>query len=92
MVSTANRSTPDPFFCSRFPASPHAGRSYPTRVYFGDTHLHTANSGDAFLAGGLTVRALLKSVVKDDLVLEPGDEVRVYSAGGGGYGSPLERS
>ena len=31
--------------------SPHAGRSYPTRVYFGDTHLHTANSGDAFLAG-----------------------------------------
>ena len=31
--------------------SPYAGRSYPTRVYFGDTHHHTANSGDAFAAG-----------------------------------------
>jgi hypothetical protein len=31
--------------------SPHAGRTYPTRVYFGDTHLHSSNSGDAFLAG-----------------------------------------
>jgi hypothetical protein len=31
--------------------SPYAGRKYPTRVYFGDTHHHTANSGDAFMAG-----------------------------------------
>jgi hypothetical protein len=31
--------------------SPYTGRSYPTRVYFGDTHNHTANSGDAFMAG-----------------------------------------
>ena len=27
--------------------SPYAGRSFPTRVYFGDTHLHTAVSVDA---------------------------------------------
>jgi hypothetical protein len=31
--------------------SPYASRTYPTRVYFGDTHHHTANSGDAFAAG-----------------------------------------
>lgn len=31
--------------------SPYAGRAYPTHVYFGDTHHHTANSGDAFMAG-----------------------------------------
>jgi hypothetical protein len=31
--------------------SPYAGRKFPTRVYFGDTHNHTANSGDAFMAG-----------------------------------------
>ena len=31
--------------------SPYAGRSYPTRVYFGDTHHHTSNSGDAFMNG-----------------------------------------
>lgn len=29
----------------------YAGRKYPTRVYFGDTHNHTANSGDAFMDG-----------------------------------------
>jgi len=31
--------------------SPYAGRKYPTRVYWGDTHNHTSNSGDAFAAG-----------------------------------------
>ncbi|MFN7641671.1 MAG: DUF3604 domain-containing protein [Burkholderiales bacterium] len=31
--------------------SPYAGRTYPTRPFFGDTHHHTANSGDAFMAG-----------------------------------------
>ena len=27
--------------------SPYAGRNYPTRVFLGDTHLHTAISVDA---------------------------------------------
>ena len=31
--------------------SPYAGRQYPTQVYWGDTHNHTSNSGDAFAAG-----------------------------------------
>jgi hypothetical protein len=31
--------------------SPYAGRSYPTMNLFGDTHHHTANSGDAFFNG-----------------------------------------
>ena len=31
--------------------SPHAGREFPTKVLFGDTHQHTANSGDAFMGG-----------------------------------------
>jgi len=29
------------------PYSPYAGRKYPTRVYWGETHLHTSNSLDA---------------------------------------------
>jgi len=31
--------------------SPYAEKTYPTQVYFGDTHHHTANSGDAFMNG-----------------------------------------
>jgi hypothetical protein len=31
--------------------SPYAGRNYPTRVYWGDTHLHTAISLDAAAVG-----------------------------------------
>ena len=31
--------------------SPYAGRSFPTRVFWGDTHLHTSNSLDARAVG-----------------------------------------
>src|SRR3981081_2153337 len=31
--------------------SPYAGRNFPTRVLWGDTHLHTANSLDAAAFG-----------------------------------------
>ena len=31
--------------------SPYADRAYPTRVLWGDTHLHSGNSGDAFPFG-----------------------------------------
>ena len=31
--------------------SPYAGRDFPTKLLFGDTHHHTANSGDAFMGG-----------------------------------------
>jgi hypothetical protein len=33
--------------------SPHAGASWPANVYWGDTHLHTANSADANMMGAL---------------------------------------
>jgi hypothetical protein len=42
---------PGPDVKSAFPSqehfSPYAGRNYPTRVYWGDTHLHTGMSMDA---------------------------------------------
>jgi len=37
----------------RMSYSPYAGRKHPTRVFFGDTHHHTANSGDAATAGNV---------------------------------------
>src|SRR6185295_543332 len=33
------------------PYSPYAGRTFPTRPFFGDTHLHTSLSFDAGAAG-----------------------------------------
>ena len=33
------------------PYSPYVGQSYPTHVYFGDTHLHTSQSFDAVMFG-----------------------------------------
>ena len=33
------------------PYSPYAGRNYPTRPFFGDTHLHTSFSMDGGAAG-----------------------------------------
>ncbi len=33
------------------PYSPYAGRNYPTRPFFGDTHLHTSYSMDGGAAG-----------------------------------------
>jgi len=37
------------------PYSPSVGRDYPTNVYFGDTHLHTSISLDAFGDGNTKV-------------------------------------
>ncbi len=43
--------TPAEDSAARLTWSPYTRRDYPTRVYFGDTHHHSANSGDAFMAG-----------------------------------------
>ena len=44
-VGTLDKESADKAF--KKPYSPYADRHYPTRVYFGDTHLHTAESMDA---------------------------------------------
>ena len=35
--------------------SPPVGRDYPQRVFFGDTHLHTRNSADAYSLGNMNL-------------------------------------
>ena len=44
-----------PLFGTKPPYSPYAGRNFPTRPFFGDTHLHTSFSMDAG-AAALLVR------------------------------------
>ena len=55
--ATAQDPLPSPeSLIGAFPAqdhySPYAGRNFPTRVFWGETHLHTGNSMDAGAFGG----------------------------------------
>src|SRR5450432_2987226 len=46
-IGTLDQQTAEKAFPSKPPYSPYAGRNYPTRPLFGDTHLHTSFSFDA---------------------------------------------
>ena len=49
-TDTLDKETASKVFLKK-PYSPYAGRTYPTRVFWGDTHLHTSQSIDAVLFG-----------------------------------------
>ena len=44
---TLDQQTAEKVFPAKPPYSPYAGRNFPTRPFFGDTHLHTSFSMDA---------------------------------------------
>ena len=46
-IGTLDKDTAEKAFPAKPPYSPYAGRIFPTRPYFGDTHLHTSFSMDA---------------------------------------------
>src|SRR3979411_9678 len=46
-LGTLDTQTAEKAFPAKPPYSPYAGRNFPTRPYFGDTHLHTSYSMDA---------------------------------------------
>ena len=46
-VGTLDESSAKQAFPAKPPYSPYAGRNFPTRPFFGDTHLHTSFSMDA---------------------------------------------
>ncbi len=46
-AGTLDKQKAEKVFPAKTPYSPYAGRNYPTRPYFGDTHLHTSFSMDA---------------------------------------------
>jgi hypothetical protein len=58
--------------------SPFAGKTYPRHVYFGDTHHHTANSGDAYMAGNtLTPEQSYRFARGEEVVSSTGIPVRL---------------
>jgi hypothetical protein len=58
--------------------SPYAVRKYPTRAYFGDTHNHTTNSGDAFMAGDrLTPEQAFRFARGEEVISSTGVPVRL---------------
>ena len=46
-IGTLDQETAEKAFPAKPPYSPYAGRNFPTRPFFGDTHLHTSFSMDA---------------------------------------------
>jgi Protein of unknown function (DUF3604) len=46
-IGTLDKEAVEKVFADKPPYSPYAGRNFPTRPYFGDTHLHTSYSMDA---------------------------------------------
>jgi hypothetical protein len=58
--------------------SPFAGKTYPRLALFGDTHNHTANSGDAYMAGTtLTPEQAYRFARGEEVVSSTGVSVRL---------------
>lgn len=60
------------------PYSPYAGRSFPTRVLWGDTHLHTSNSLDARAVGAiLGPEEAFRFARGDEVISSHGERVKL---------------
>jgi hypothetical protein len=77
-AGTLDKATADKVFANKPPYSPYAGRNFPTRPYFGDTHLHTAYSMDAGAFGArLGPRDAYRFARGEELVASSGQPVKL---------------
>jgi hypothetical protein len=77
-VGTASKGNLEKVFPAKPPYSPYAGRNFPTRPLFGDTHLHTAFSMDAGAFGArLTPRDAYRFARGEELTSNTGQPVRL---------------
>jgi hypothetical protein len=71
-TGTPNKEAVEKAFPPKRPYSPYAGRNYPTRPLFGDTHLHTSFSMDAGAFGA-------RLAPKDAYIFAKGNEITASS-------------
>jgi hypothetical protein len=65
-------------FAKKSPYSPYAGRDFPTRPYFGDTHLHTSFSMDAGAFGArLTPRDAYRFARGEEITSNSGQPAKL---------------
>ncbi|HET9951703.1 MAG TPA: DUF3604 domain-containing protein [Candidatus Eisenbacteria bacterium] len=77
-IGTADKATLEKVHPSAPPYSPYAGRNYPTRPYFGDTHLHTGYSMDAGAFGArLTPRDAYRFARGEEITSNTGQPVKL---------------
>ena len=60
-IGTLDQESAEKAFPAKPPYSPYAGRNFPTRPFFGDTHTHTSFSMDAGAALGSAQKTLTAS-------------------------------
>jgi Protein of unknown function (DUF3604) len=71
-IGTLDKQTAEKAFPGKAPYSPYAGRNFPTRPFFGDTHLHTSFSFDAGAFGA-------RLAPRDAYLFAKGNEVTASS-------------
>ncbi|HET6757528.1 MAG TPA: DUF3604 domain-containing protein [Burkholderiales bacterium] len=77
-IGTFDKATAEKAFPKKPPYSPYAGRNFPTRPFFGDTHLHTSFSMDAGAFGArLGPREAYRFAKGDELTASSGQPVKL---------------
>jgi hypothetical protein len=75
---TLDKASAERVYPSKPPYSPYAGRKFPTRPYFGDTHLHTSFSMDAGAFGArLTPRDAYRFARGEEITSSSGQPVKL---------------
>jgi hypothetical protein len=76
--SSLTKETIDKAFPKNQPYSPYVGRNFPTRPFFGDTHLHTGFSMDAGAAGArLTPRDAYRFARGEEITASGGQRAKL---------------
>ena len=82
-IGTLDKASAERVHPSKPPYSPYAGRNFPTRPFFGDTHLHTSFSFDAGAFGA-------RLTPRDAYVFAKGNEITASSGQRAKLSRPLD--